>query len=107
MNLESQVTNLGISKKLKELGVKQESLYFWEKCPDYENKFIISCNEYHNTITSEWSDCHLLEDQENYSAFTASELANTLPYMIDTKINEPFNTFRLWMTKSFIVESNL
>lgn len=29
MKLEDQVTNLELSKKLKELGVKQESLWYW------------------------------------------------------------------------------
>ena len=29
MKIESQVCSLELAKKLKELGVKQESLYYW------------------------------------------------------------------------------
>lgn len=35
MKLEQQVTNLELSKKLKELGVKQESLFYWNRCGEY------------------------------------------------------------------------
>src|SRR6266511_2994894 len=34
MNLEKQVVSLELAKKLKELGVKQESLFWW--CLDHE-----------------------------------------------------------------------
>ena len=31
MTIENQVTNLELSRKLKELGVRQESLWYWQK----------------------------------------------------------------------------
>jgi hypothetical protein len=82
MNLELQVVSLELAKKLKELKVKQDSIFYWEKCPDY-NKFVISCSIYHDIMTSEWTDCHILQKQENYSAFTACELGEFLPYEIN------------------------
>lgn len=65
--IEDHVTSLELSKKLKELGVKQESEYHWKVfyngqppelsrlTPDRSNKFV------------------------NYSAFLASELEEMLP----------------------------
>lgn len=85
MRLEDQVCSLELAERLKELGVKQESLFYWEKCPDHGNNFVISCNEHHNQITGEWSNCHILEDQENYCAFTVSELGEMLPDNVYTQ----------------------
>ena len=72
MNIEQHVTSLSISKKLKELGVKQESLYYWVRGnSEYEPEFrVISDvrgNEVYNTFI------------EKYSAFLASELGELLP----------------------------
>jgi hypothetical protein len=83
MKLEDQVCSLELAKKLKELGVCQKSYFYWEKCPDRYYNFIISCNDHHDTITGEFTYCHSLQDQENYSAFTVSELLNILPAMIN------------------------
>lgn len=44
MKLQDQVTNLEISKRLKELGVKQESLFLWYKhtsFPDTAPKVVL------------------------------------------------------------------
>jgi len=83
MNLESQVTSLELSKKLKELGVKQESLFYWERCSHFgvNNNFSIIYEPTHDLITYEFGDCHCIHSSHEYtySAFTASELLELLP----------------------------
>lgn len=64
MNLESQVVNLELSKKLHELGVKKESLFYWT----------VGGVVYRSEMPF-WLD-------SNYSAFTASELGEMLPVSI-------------------------
>ena len=73
MELEQQVCSLELAKKLKELGVKQESLWYWnmitKEFKDYEGKSpIIACEIYSNSRL--W---------ENFSAFTVAELGEMLP----------------------------
>jgi hypothetical protein len=64
MTIEEQVTSLEVSKKLKELGVKQESLWYW------------------------WKAGHIFVEERRYagrqweklaSAFTVAELGEMLP----------------------------
>ena len=64
MKLESQVCNLELAKKFKELGVKEESLWYW----------------------SIGKDAHIVRgrlprkcDREYVSAFTVAELLNISP----------------------------
>lgn len=64
MKIEQIVTSLNISKKLKELGVKQDSFFCW----DLKEEIII--------IKS-------LSINRSISAFTASELFSSLPIEID------------------------
>lgn len=79
MELKDIVCSLEHAKRLKELGVKQDSLFYWDAWyvggkfrnadlaasrMGYENNETLSC--------------------ENYSAFTASELGEMLPAMIST-----------------------
>lgn len=70
MELEDQVCSLDLSKKLKALGVKQESLFYW------------SDNSYGDAIL--WAPS--LNDTEplagDVSAFTAAELGEMLPAVI-------------------------
>lgn len=74
MKLESQVTSLEISKRLKELGVKQESLFWW----DSSNS--ICCagpKRMGNTFYPENLDSYYTKN--TISAFTVAELGEMLP----------------------------
>lgn len=65
MKLENQVCNLKLSKRLKELGVPQESLWYHWQTVDTEEYIGIK-------------DFQSLE-MENFSAFTVAELGEMLP----------------------------
>ncbi len=70
MKLEDQVISLDNAKKLKELGVKQDSLFY--RCLQIngsEDRWINFGNDLH-------------EYNEIYSAFTAAELLEILPEFI-------------------------
>lgn len=70
MKLEDQVCSLELAIRLKELGAKQESLFYWFECP-VEYKYVIG------NPNKDWL---------NYSAFTVAELGAMLPFTI--KMNE-------------------
>lgn len=66
MNLKSQVASLELCEKLKELGINQQSLFYWHNgklaCPDFQE---------YNIVPSNW-----------ISAFTVAELIEMLPCTI-------------------------
>jgi hypothetical protein len=73
MELKDQVCNLELAKKLKTLGVKQESIFVWEyydgQC--YAVKFIA-----YAIVPDNFNKFQL------YSAFTVAELGKLLPGLI-------------------------
>lgn len=79
MKLENQVVRLELAKKLKELGVKQESYFYWEKSPfAYDKKFVIRDNNFClNPIKVR--DPKDQNKYPRYSAFTVAELGEMLP----------------------------
>src|SRR5438876_1149893 len=96
MNLEDQVVNLELSKRLKEFDVEQKSIFVWEYYDDqcYTVKYIP-----YAVVPNNYNKFQL------YSAFTVSELLNILPHLIVIdKEHEPFNSFRFNMFKSFIIK---
>ena len=99
MKLEQQVCSLELAKKLKELGVKQESLFHWYLKP-YDN----GLDEYWEIWqldfcyipggffgkSSDEEDCvenenlsEYVADSEQYSAFTVAELGEMLPFELE------------------------
>ena len=98
MKLSDQVCNLELAKRLKELGVKQESLFYWSNCCigyKYED---LACSyvyekekigvEYKNDVPEDdffGSDDDDIEvgDKKVYSAFTVAELGEMLPKIVE------------------------
>lgn len=84
MILESQVCSLELVKKLKELGVKQESLFYYIELP-YLMNFNQETKEHtvlETTIELRFRrDIHFAREEiiNHYSAFTVAELGEMLP----------------------------
>jgi len=81
MKLESQVVSLELAKKLKELGVEQESLWYWKS------------RSYNNVVRSILVEgIPKLKDRVGYySAFTVAELGEMLPKNRVSKHSETGN----------------
>jgi len=79
MEREDQFSNLELSKRLEELGVKQESLFYWWVCEEKAHTYI-NCPD----LIPKIIDCKP-KNLSGYSAFTASELGAMLPSIIPTE----------------------
>lgn len=78
MKLESQVASLDLSKKLKALGVVQESAFYWfehkwrGKYPEHENDFVFKHEPDDESLYPK-------EYWNSFAAFTVAELGVMLP----------------------------
>ncbi len=70
MKIENQVCSFELAEKLKELGVEQNSLYYYSQGPLDDSLQL-------GKLDNGWS-----EPVENISAFTATELLEMLPEFI-------------------------
>lgn len=81
-NQEWQVPNLKLSQKLKYLGVKQESLWYWiDMCVDKRGQY----KPYWQIEDSDMASARSYNTKgqdEQYSAFTVAELGEMLPFEI-------------------------
>lgn len=82
MPLEKQVCSLEYAKRLKELGEKQESLFYWGEFEGYHP--LIVMKKVDGSIAryeTEWDigDERELADAPTYSAPTTAELGDRLP----------------------------
>lgn len=89
VNSENQVCSLELSKRLKELGVKQESLFCWTTNLDLE---FLPTNIRNNDIC--------------IAAFTAAELGEILPNRITVPDAEPFDNFVITINKFYNVNED-
>lgn len=82
LKLESQVTSLALSKRLQELDVKQESLFYWRKHSEDgpTGEFYLALG----TPSGRYSD-KVWQDGELVSAFTVAELGEMLPPIIEVE----------------------
>lgn len=74
MKLEQQVVSLELAKKLKELGVKQYSLFYWCGNPGIEYKLLSNDGGHRPETGGNDMFC---------SAFTSSELGEMLPNTVN------------------------
>lgn len=89
MNLEQQVISLELSRRLNELGIKQESLFYWYGYSEKDKSASI-CYTKGKII-----------DNDCYSAFTASELLDLLPTDVCvTDENGSSWHYQLWVIKT-------
>ena len=83
--LEKQVCSLELAQRLKELGVKQESLWAWYETTDRDDTPRLNRFDEHCTV------CTLPKQawEEKYAAFTVSELGEMLPesYITERRLN--------------------
>src|ERR1700689_4384174 len=86
MKLESQVCSLELSKRLKELGFKQESLFYWYNTKGDERFYGIAYTKGSKL-------------KNTFSAFTVAELGEMLPRNIIVKNKE----YLLTMTKGYFL----
>jgi len=88
MKLEAQVVSLDLAKKLKELGVQQESLFYYGRKDGtlFARTGIDDLVFGYTTLNAEnpggdpyWFDVQELDDDFWFSAFTVAELGEMLP----------------------------
>lgn len=85
MELEKQVVSLELAKKLKELGVKQES-YFEYRLFDYGWSLPIKRGDIPKRLGAAYVG------QDDVAAFTVAELGELLPLMTWTQQQKPMPT---------------
>jgi len=78
--LEKQVVSLELAKRLKELGVKQESVWAWYETTDRDDTPRLNRFGEHCTVCTLPTQAF----EEKYYAFTVADLGEMFPYDQDT-----------------------
>lgn len=78
LELEKQVCSLDSSKRLKEFGFPQESLFYWFK----PTKSILDDKEKYYILCDNPCPVWMKNTHQPYSAYTVSELGELLPFTV-------------------------
>lgn len=86
MKLEQQLTSLELSKRLKELGVRQESIFYWQQ----------GYKEMKGTESASFFEVTQVKTESKkgmrcFSAFTVAELGELLPRELEDAEDEEFS----------------
>jgi hypothetical protein len=118
MKLENQVCSLELSKKLKELGVKQESLFYWCGKELYGKtmlNFYIETNDYLFGCGATSGEPDIVperimkeDNEEIISAFSVAELGEMLPVYIekDTRYAIKIEKYEQWLANDMEWETH-
>lgn len=90
MELENQICSKELSQQLERFGIKKESYFEWLFYPD----------------KMEWRASPAFENKLGYSAYTVAELGEILPNYIQVKGFEPFDNYRIVITKFYSVNED-
>jgi hypothetical protein len=93
MTLEQQVCSLELAKRLKELGVKQESLFHWD--PIWG---VSDVEEWQLLKRVDIPSLYAKTPDENYSAFTVAEFGEMLPMMEENWQNARYKDGKWFIT---------
>lgn len=92
MELTKQVVSLELAKKLKILGVKQDSILSWMFLPKDEEwsvQFHTNNTRFGELSRGEW----VASVETGYSAFTVAELGEMLPFSVKGENKEKYLTY--------------
>ncbi len=83
MKLEDQVCSFELAKRLRKLGVKQESLFWWVPWlrEEYPKNHPVKAVETENFHVGEYNPADF---KKKYAAFTIAELGEMLPITVHT-----------------------
>ena len=96
MKLQDQVVNLELSKEMKKLGFKQDSLFYWIKAKGNKYWELAIVKDGHDTIFFKDGGLggygyFLGLSKKNYSAYTCAELGETLSsHFVSWKVQENY-----------------
>lgn len=96
MTLEQQCCSLDLAKRLKELGVKQESLCSWK--PDRQQ---LPTMTEAAKMSTRWMLFSSPPSEQDFSAFTSAELLNELPPNITVEKTTCVEDERRYVSLSF------